>query len=204
MLQLIATNIAKRYNQQWIFKAFSASYTQQDKVAIIGHNGSGKSTLLQILAGYVQATQGTMQLSVNDKLITKDLHFKYLAYCSPAMELIEDFSLVEFLDFHYKHKHALIGVQETINLLGLQQAAHKRLAYFSSGMRQRVKLAQALCVNTPMVFLDEPTSNLDENGIKLYNLLLQQFATNKLLLISSNNKDEYAMCSTIVDITAYK
>ncbi len=120
------------------------------------------------------------------------------------MQLVEDFTLEEFLFFHFKHKQSIISVQETIAYLGLQAATNKKLEYFSSGMKQRVKLAQAIMINTPIVLLDEPCSNLDENGIALFHKMIIDFANNKTIFVSSNDKQEYTFCERVINVQEYK
>jgi ABC-type multidrug transport system ATPase subunit len=95
-------------------------------------------------------------------------------------------------------------MQEITRLSSLEKAAHKQIRYFSSGMKQRVKLAQAIFSNTPIVLLDEPLTNLDEEGVALYHHLIENYCQNRLLIISSNDKKEYSFCDEIIDIRKYK
>jgi ABC-type multidrug transport system ATPase subunit len=97
-----------------------------------------------------------------------------------------------------------VNTKEIIHLSSLENAAHKQIRYFSSGMKQRVKLAQAIFSNVPIVLLDEPLTNLDAEGVSLYHRLVEQFCKNRLLIISSNEPKEYSFCDTIIDIKAYK
>ena len=78
------------------------------------------------------------------------------------------------------------------------------IKYFSSGMKQRLKLALAFCSDTPMLMLDEPTSNLDKQGVEWYLGLVQQFAAGRLTIICSNQEHEYSFCTQHLDISDYK
>jgi ABC-type multidrug transport system ATPase subunit len=97
-----------------------------------------------------------------------------------------------------------LGMKEIISIINLQKAAHKQIRYFSSGMKQRVKLAQAIFSDTPIVLLDEPLTNLDEEGVSLYNNLIENYCKNRMLIISSNDKKEYSFCEQIIDLMQYK
>jgi len=81
---------------------------------------------------------------------------------------------------------------------------NKLIKYFSSGMKQRLKLALAFCADTPILMLDEPTSNLDKQGVEWYLSLVEQFAKNRLTIICSNQEHEYAFCTHRLDIVDYK
>ena len=91
-----------------------------------------------------------------------------------------------------------------LEIIGLTTAANKQIRYFSSGMKQRIKLAQAIFSDVPVLFLDEPCTNLDETGYKLYQSLIQNYAAGKLVIVSSNDKAEYHFCEEVIDIKKYK
>lgn len=115
-------------------------------------------------------------------------------------------TLQEFLQFHIKFKPLLRGitVAEIINVTGLNASSNKQIRYYSSGMKQRVKLAQCILSDTPVVLLDEPCTNLDEQGIQLYQRLINNYCSGRLVVVSSNDKQEYGFCTEIINITDYK
>ncbi|MEO0873245.1 MAG: ATP-binding cassette domain-containing protein, partial [Bacteroidota bacterium] len=88
--------------------------------------------------------------------------------------------------------------------LGLKRARSRPIAQFSSGMKQRVKLALACCTAADYLLLDEPTTNLDEQGISWYQQLLQDFVGDRLLIIASNVADDYRICPTVIDVMTFK
>jgi ABC-type multidrug transport system ATPase subunit len=108
--------------------------------------------------------------------------------------------------FHQQFKPFLpgIGVQEVISILGLEAASQKLIRNYSSGMKQRVKLAQAILSDTAVVLLDEPCSNLDAAGISLYHSLIEKYCKERLVIVSSNDEVEYRFCKEIIDIKQYK
>ena len=97
-----------------------------------------------------------------------------------------------------------VNTKEIIVTLGLAKSSHKQIRYFSSGMKQRVKLAQAIFSNVPAVLLDEPLTNLDDEGIALYHSLIKTYCNNRLVIVSSNDKNEYSFCEEKIDMMNYK
>lgn len=130
--------------------------------------------------------------------------YKHVSYCAPYLELIEEMTLTEFLTYHFAFKKAMIPVAEIITRIGLEASSHKLISNFSSGMKQRVKLAQAILADTPVLLLDEPCTNLDEDGIQLYKNLLRDFGPQKIVIVASNDKNEYDVCNTHLKISDFK
>jgi len=205
-MKINLTNLGKRYNRDWIFRKLDYQFDDGKHYAITGPNGSGKSTLLQIIAGSSIFNEGKIDYYENDKQFSPENIFQKIAFSAPYLEVIEEMTLTEFFSFHEKMKGWLpeIETEKIISLVNLENAAHKQIRYFSSGMKQRVKLAQAIFSNTPIVLLDEPLTNLDEEGVSLYHSLVEKYCKNRLLIISSNDKKEYSFCEEIINITHYK
>ncbi|MBS1497422.1 MAG: ABC transporter ATP-binding protein [Bacteroidetes bacterium] len=202
-MQITCNNLGKRYNREWIFRHFNFEFSLANKYAITGANGSGKSTLLQVIAGAILHTEGNVVFN-NNKNIEPDKIYSQLAFASPYLELIEEMTAIEFLHFHASFKPLNLSIDSVLEQVSLQSAAHKQIRYFSSGMKQRLKLAQAFFSNTPILLLDEPTSNLDAEGIALYHRLINNIAKERLVIISSNDKQEYACCNEIISVADYK
>jgi len=205
-MKIELTNLGKRYNREWIFRNLSFQFDINKHYAITGPNGSGKSTLLQIIAGSAMYTEGEITYHHLDKTIEPEKIFKKISFAAPYLDLVEEMTLYEFLSFHGKMKNwiDLFDTKKIVFLLDLEKSAHKQLRYFSSGMKQRVKLAQAIFSDVPVVLLDEPTTNLDEEGIQLYKTLIENYCENRLVIISSNDKEEYSFCGECIDMMNYK
>ncbi|HEY6082894.1 MAG TPA: ATP-binding cassette domain-containing protein [Chitinophagaceae bacterium] len=199
-------NISKRYNYEWIFRKISVEFVHGNSYAILGPNGSGKSTLLQILAGALSHSGGKIRYRLNDKEISNENIFLQIAIAAPYLELVEELTLTEFLQFHRQFKPFLPGITipQIIRSVELEKAAHKQIRYFSSGMKQRAKLAQAIFSDVPVILLDEPCSNLDADGVKLYQQLVQDHCMERLTIISSNDEQEYGMCGEKIQMMDYK
>lgn len=196
----------KRYNRDWIFKNLSYTFESGTFYAITGPNGSGKSTLLQAISGAAALNEGVCTWAAGEKNISAEKIYKHTSYCAPYLELIEEFTLIEFLQFHQSFKPFLsnISINDIITAINLVPAKNKRINQYSSGMKQRVKLAQCIFTDVDMVLLDEPCTNLDADGIELYQKLVNDYCKERLVIVSSNDVAEYSFCQQIVDITRYK
>src|ERR1700712_3057411 len=205
-MKITLQNIGRRFNRDWIFRNIDYTFTSGETYAILGPNGAGKSTLLQVLNGSLAPSVGDIQFSADDKSIEIDTVFKQLSLAAPYLELIEEFTMGEMTDFHFKFKAYRPGMDKeaVISLLNLEGGRNKLIKYFSSGMKQRLKLALAFCSDTPMLMLDEPTSNLDSQGVDWYLNLVQQFAADRLTIICSNQQHEYSFCKHQLNISDYK
>jgi ABC-type multidrug transport system ATPase subunit len=205
-MKILLSDLGKQYNREWIFRHISFEFETGMHCAITGANGSGKSTLLQILAGAIQPNEGNIQLIKDTTIITPEEYFKYVSISAPYLELPGEMTLLEFLHFHFKLKPSQknLNVAEIISIIELEKSAGKQIRYFSSGMMQRVKLAQAIFTDTPILLLDEPCTNLDENGIAFYHSLISNFCENKLIIVSSNDKTEYEFCTVNLPVQRYK
>lgn len=204
-MQIDLENCGRRYNQDWIFRNFSYTFNAGEKYALLGPNGSGKSTLLGVLLSHISPSEG--KISYHDpKVISEDLIYKQISFTAPYVDLIEEFTLLETIKFHFQFKkcHPAIDQSFIIDELGLSRSKDKPLKYFSSGMKQRTKLVLAFCTDTPMLLLDEPTANLDTQGIDWYQQLAERFLENRLFIVASNEPREVVMCQKIVNILSLK
>jgi ABC-type multidrug transport system ATPase subunit len=205
-MKILLSDAGKRYSREWIFRHINYEFTNGNTYAITGNNGSGKSTLLQVIAGAVQHNEGKIDFLNAGHSIAVNSHYQHLTIAAPYLELPEEMTLVEFLQFHQAFKPMIASVthNEIIAIVGLSNAAHKQIRNFSSGMKQRIKLAQAIFSNVPVVLLDEPCSNLDAEGIALYHSLIINYCSNRLLIISSNDEQEISFCNYRLSLTDYK
>ncbi len=204
LMQITLTNTGKRYNREWIFRHFEYEFLSGKKYAITGSNGSGKSTLLQVIAGALTHNEGNIEMTLNGSLLLEENCYQYLSVAAPYLELIEEMTAIEFLSFHAAFKPLTCPIETILSLTNLEKAAHKQIRYYSSGMKQRLKLAQAFFCSAPVLLLDEPTTNLDAEGIGLYQQLVAEHTHQKLVIISSNDPQEYEFCDQVVAIGKYK
>ncbi len=206
-MKISVQNLGKRYNQNWIFKGVNLDILPNSQWAILGNNGSGKSTLLQTILGSQTASEGVVEFSSDGKVIPTEEVYTQCSIAAPYLDLFEELSFRENIEFQQKFKPFRQGISESdiITLGGLSAAADRPLKQFSSGMKQRVKLVLALTADSAVVLLDEPCSNLDKEGIEWYNILIQQFSKERIIVISSNSDiNEMGFCENRIDIRDYK
>ena len=205
MVKIKLTNVGKRFNREWIFRHFSYEFSSGISYAITGPNGSGKSTLLQVIAASTIINEGKIEY-LEPNTIPDDKIFSHVSIAAPYLELVEEMTLTEFFSFHSSLKKWLpsFTTEKIISEINLDAAAGKQIRYFSSGMRQRVKLAQAIFSDVPVILLDEPCTNLDADGIALYRSLINNYCNDRLLLVSSNDRQEYYFCKEVIDMRDIK
>jgi ABC-type multidrug transport system ATPase subunit len=204
-MKIELTGAGKRFNREWIFRNADLSFHSGTAYAITGANGSGKSTLLQCIGGMMQLSEGRLEYFSNEALDSEKA-FQQISFCAPYLDLVEEMTLVEFLDFHSRFKPFLQGFHSKmiIDVIGLEGAANKQIRFYSSGMKQRVKLAQAIFSEAGLILLDEPCTNLDTKGIELYHSLIQNYCRQRLVIVCSNDEVEYSFCEEIVNISQFK
>ncbi len=199
-------NLGKRYLFDWIFKDINQTITQGTKISVLGPNGSGKSTLLKTLAGYTVPSKGEISYLDKNKKIAADAWYLHISYAAPYLQLVENFTCREMIEFHFKFKKTLqnMTVDDCLEISNLGKHQHKYVQHFSSGMKQRLKLSLALLSDVSIIFLDEPTANLDADSSLWYLDLVEQYAQNRTILVGSNEPKEYPFCTQTLNILDFK
>ena len=209
MLQIKIEKGGKKFLRNWIFRNLSIELKSPEKVVILGPNGSGKSTLLQALSGQLSLSEGSIEFTMNHSadIVPPELIFRHVAIATPYLELIEEFTLEEIVSFHFRFKRAVnnLSFREIISLTQLDKSKDKVFKYFSSGMKQRVKLCLAILSDVDYVLLDEPLTNLDKEGMNWYKKLAEEFLKQRLVIVCSNHdENEYSFCKKEINISDYK
>jgi ABC-type multidrug transport system ATPase subunit len=201
-MQISLAQACKRFNKEWIFKNLNFQFEAGKHYALVGNNGSGKSTLLQIIAGYSGLTKGSIHWNPFDAINI----YEQISFAAPYLELVEEFTATEQFEFQAQFKpiQKELSTEKILELIGLKNAAHKQIRYYSSGMKQRLKLALAIFSDCPILLLDEPCSNLDKEGYALYDTLIKDYAMHKLIIVGSNDPAEYHFCKAQVNLMDYK
>jgi ABC-type multidrug transport system ATPase subunit len=205
-ITITADQVGKKYRKEWIFRRADLALSSGTSYTFVGPNGSGKSTLLQVLSGSLPATEGKLTYSLAGEVLEEENWFRHVSIAAPYLELIEELTLDELLAFHQTFKPFKTGLNpdQIIDRMVLQRARHKEIKYYSSGMKQRVKLGLAFFSVSPIVILDEPTSNLDRQGMNWYRDEVRQLDADQLLLIGSNQPEEYDFCPNVIDVMQWK
>ncbi|MFO0356053.1 MAG: ATP-binding cassette domain-containing protein [Sphingobacteriaceae bacterium] len=201
------SSVSKKFNKEWIFKEINLQINPGSKWVILGSNGSGKSTLLQVISGFLIPDKGTISYQANGNNIKIEEVNDLISFASPYIQLSEDLTLTEYIEHIalFKPFQKNISTKELMDIFELKHAAKKAIKHFSSGMKQRTKLGMAIMANAPVLFLDEPLSNLDANGINWYKQLIKDQASHKTIIVCSNAiKDEYGFCEKELNMSDYK
>ncbi len=206
--QITLEAVGKRFRYEWIFKNITKTFEGGKTYALLGSNGSGKSTLMKILSGHLSPSVGKIHFYTNDIKQDEDNIYKHISYAAPYIELIEELTLTEMIQFHIKFKplSKTLRINDLIAILGFQKSKNKEIRYFSSGMKQRLKLALAICSDSPILLLDEPTTNLDAQGVTWYRQLISTYTEGgiRLTIVASNILHDYDFCDETLNIEDFK
>ena len=208
---LHCTGLSKFYSHRLIFSKLDLSLVNGSSIGITGKNGSGKSTLIKIIAGLISATSGNINFNVDKNSILKEDHFKYLGLMSPYLNLYDELSGFENLSFFLNLKSPEKSDKqknERINYLlenvGLFKRKNDMYKNYSSGMKQRLKLAFSLLNEPLLLLLDEPCANLDSEGIDVVYRFSEEQKKNGMLIVATNEESDLQLCDTLINIDDHK
>jgi ABC-type multidrug transport system ATPase subunit len=199
-------NLGKRFNREWILRNLTYTFESGKFYVFTGSNGSGKSTLLQILWGQLPPSTGKLTFTTKNGAVAIDDIYKHISIAAPYMDIIDELTLEEHLHFHFNIRQAInnMSVEDMLDRMYLKHARSKQIGNFSSGMRQRFKLGLAFFTKSSLVFLDEPTTNLDHQATDWYLKEVLELRSKSTVFLASNQPHEYPSDATILDITQYK
>lgn len=205
-MKIIASQLGKRYNRDWIFKNLNFEFRTGQTYAVVGPNGSGKSTLLQVLWGQLPPSEGKIEYTTDTGPVASGEFFRQISIAAPYMELVEEFSLEEIIRFHFRFKQpwAGMGISEMVDTMQLTAVRNRLISQFSSGMKQRVKLALAFFSETSCLFLDEPGTNLDQSAFAWYLGMLEKVRPGRLVIIASNQAEELPLNAVRLNLPDFK
>jgi ABC-type multidrug transport system ATPase subunit len=200
-MEILVQNLSKKFRQEFVIRQFNYTFQSGNSYAITGPNGSGKSTLLQLLAQFTLPNTGTVEMSGVDP----DLVYSQITYAAPYVELIEEYTLAEHLEILSKNNYlpSSITLETLERFIDLQPGRYKLIKNYSSGMRQKIKLGFAILSERPVLLLDEPTTNFDEQAKNWFFERLEQ-QRNKLIIIASNEAREINFCQEKISIQEFK
>jgi heme exporter protein A len=201
---ITTTGVAKDFNRRQIFENISFSLSSSSSLAITGKNGAGKSTLSKILAGLIGSTRGSITYTLNGKQVGIEEFKHYIGFVSPYLNLYDEFTALENLQLLSRIRATTQQnegrMKELLSLVNLWQRRDDLVGTFSSGMKQRLKYAFALLHNPIVLILDEPTSNLDEEGIEFVQRMVKQQKEEGVLIVATNDKEEAGWCAQEIHV----
>lgn len=206
-MQVALQGVAKQFAREKVFHGVHHVFAAGSRTALLGPNGSGKSTLLQVVAGALVPTGGTVEHTFHGQVLQQENVYRTVSIAAPYIELYEDLALCEAMAMHahFKPFRPGLGPKDVARTAYLEPHWAKPVSNFSSGMKQRLKLALAILSDTPLLLLDEPASNLDAEGIDWFRqLLLRQLEGRTLLVASNRQAEETFACTASVEISKWK
>jgi len=204
MYSLEVTDLCKHYTETLLFKEISFALHSGETIAITGWNGSGKSTLLRIIAGLVRPTTGKIEMFFKGESIPKESRRRFVGMVAPAFSLYDELTALENLEFFCKVRGISHDRESSLAMMervGLAENAQKFCRNYSSGMKQRLKLAQALIHNPPLLLLDEPGCNLDSKGMKVVENMIAAQRQSGMTVIASNEKREVDYGDRVINLS---
>lgn len=200
-------NISKSFLHHIIFRGVTLQIPQGSKWGLLGGNGSGKSTLLKVLASSLTPSSGSVSYAIDGQKIPSNEVAKHISFSGPYLDVIDQFTFPELIAFHQKFKPFEDGLspEEVLDISQLAPVRKKKIADYSSGMKQRVKLSLAILSKTPVLLLDEPHTNLDAKSILWYRNTMEKYSENKTVIIASNRiEEEYFMAQNTLEVSDFK
>ncbi len=193
-MHLTVSDLSMRYGARRLFERLSFEVAAGEPIAIVGANGSGKSTLLRILSGVLSPIGGKVVLTVDGRAIPSYDRPRHVGMVTPDLQLYEAFTARENLEFLAAARGLADGALAILNVLervDLADRADDPLSGYSTGMKQRMRIAAALLHEPPLLLLDEPGATLDEAGRALVESVA---ASDAVVLLATNDPREADLC----------
>jgi len=196
MMKLKVENLSKHFGSRRVFSKIDFELKSGDSIALIGPNGSGKTTLIKTILGILPATKGKAEYFEGDGKLEFDQYRKKVTLVAPYLNLYDNLTARENLRFLTTVNGARVSdgdIDRALETVGLAGRGEDFAGAYSSGMKQRLKYALMLIRNPEIIFIDEPTSNLDDAGKKIAFDLIKNYKNDAIVIIATNEKEEYAL-----------
>lgn len=201
-LQLTASNLSKTFNRRTIFRNISFSIGARQTLLVTGRNGSGKSTLVKIISNVLSPTEGTVRVATGESE-ARAVHSSLIGLVSPYLQLYDEFTAEENLRYALSMRGRIADrarIHDLLRMVFLLERKDDPVRTFSSGMKQRMKYAFALAHTPPILILDEPTSNLDAEGIAMVKEILARHVQEGILIVATNDLTDVEHYDERVDL----
>ncbi len=208
-INLKCTDITKSFNGKVVFKNVNINLTESTSLVVNGRNGSGKSTLLKVISHLIRLDKGKIELKIKDKLISKEKYFSKIGFLSPYINLYDELTGQENLDLFYDLKveqknNKAEEIKYLLEKVGLYKRRDELIRNYSSGMKQRLKIAFAVISKPALLLMDEPRTNLDDEGISVVYKVAEEQKERGILILATNERDDNEICESSLNIEEYK
>lgn len=179
--------LGKRFERRWVFRALDLNLVLGDSLVVAGRNGAGKSTLLRILAGVIPATEGDTAV---EGCVGEPRN--RIGLCSPEQSLYEALTGSENLRFFARLRGlSAFDPRACLQRVGLEGRGDDRVSAYSTGMKQRLRLALATMHEPPVLLLDEPGAGLDDAGRAIVDRIVEAARSRGIVIVATNDRAEY-------------
>ncbi|MFY0643262.1 MAG: ATP-binding cassette domain-containing protein [Bacteroidia bacterium] len=199
-MNIACKEIAKKFKQELLFSGFDYLFKQGESYALLGPNSSGKSTLLKMIAGVLEPSDGKVEF---EDYSLQESHSQ-IAFTSPEMALLADYTVQDIIDFHFSFKKCKLSLEEFVKHAELKPFLFKPYSSLSSGLKNKLKLALAIFSDVPVLLLDEPCTNFDEANVNWYRNVVGEYCNGQLIIVASNQEIEYHFCKHKINLNSYK
>jgi heme exporter protein A len=202
-----AESLSKTFGRRLIFSGLDFEFSRTGIYGISGPNGSGKSTLVKIIAGLISPTKGKVKHILEGKDIPPEKLHNHIGFVSPYLILYEEFTALENLELFARIRNVEFNqelIEYLLNEFLLYERKDDLVKTYSSGMKQRMKFIFAMMHSPRLLILDEPTSNLDDEGKDSVYRITREKGNESIVLIASNERTDLELCSEKIVIQNYK
>lgn len=200
MIAIQAANLSKSYGFYRIFENLSFEIHPGDCFALFGPNGAGKTTLLRILGTLLAPTQGRFSIFGIDGVSDKDAVRQSLMVIAHGAHLYDELTGIENLQFALALRGQPIdhtSLKHGLDRVGIGAFGDLKIRQYSAGMKKRLALAKVLLIQPKLLLLDEPYNALDESGVVMTNLIIQQtLDRNGAVLMTTHDRDKATQIAT--------
>ncbi len=203
MISLEVKGLGKWFFTRRVFDGLDFTLQERGSLVVTGKNGSGKTTLLRILSGLIRPTKGQVTISSDGRNLTPEQSKGLFGLVMPDLELYGELSALENLLFLSRIRGLNFErdkLQQKLDWAGLTGRENDLVISFSSGMKQRLKYAFALLFEPRILLLDEPTMNLDQEGILMVDRVVSQQRDRGMLILATNEEADLKYADQIIQL----
>ena len=204
-MNLEVKNYSKKIKDKLVLDDINLNLKSGNVYGFFGRNGSGKTMLFRAITTLIYPTSGDVIID-GKSIITDDYDLRKIGLLLeepgfyPHLTGFENLSMLYQINNKRDDKH----INKMLKSVGLEEKSSKKYKEYSLGMKQKLRIAQAIMENQELIILDEPTNGLDETSIKIVHEIIKKLKKeNKLILIASHNKDDLRLlCDKVFKIDA--